>query len=355
VEEEQAPMANGYTPADNTEHPSTEKPEEITVLASEETKSNANNEGPETMSDGAPSTSVTTGPQLDLTSPLSTPVTERRNSQDSFTSAASEITPAEATASPDPEHGITREAVTPTTTVPGTLPPPTPTQAHVDPSNATSPAVPALHSDISKEASSPTKASVPPPLPRRAAARARPTSIVPPTFSATPTAQTTTESISEAKISYSDTLHVPNAEVTTKEPTTDALIASPELPKEVEISLESADSAVKSVIEEKIEVTEESTTSHATNGMEEADAERLSNPSPTDEKLSDIPSSPTGTLMANYVNGTDANAAPKVPSQTGEDVDGEVYVGDATWEERTWKELIKLKEDMFWARIGGLR
>ncbi|KAK2461239.1 hypothetical protein APHAL10511_006766 [Amanita phalloides] len=33
----------------------------------------------------------------------------------------------------------------------------------------------------------------------------------------------------------------------------------------------------------------------------------------------------------------------------------EVYVGDATWEERTWKELVRLREDMFWARIGGLR
>jgi hypothetical protein len=35
--------------------------------------------------------------------------------------------------------------------------------------------------------------------------------------------------------------------------------------------------------------------------------------------------------------------------------DGEVYIGDATWEERTWKEVVKLREDMFWARVGGLR
>jgi len=31
------------------------------------------------------------------------------------------------------------------------------------------------------------------------------------------------------------------------------------------------------------------------------------------------------------------------------------YVGDSTWEERTWKEIVKLREDMFWARIGGVR
>lgn len=35
--------------------------------------------------------------------------------------------------------------------------------------------------------------------------------------------------------------------------------------------------------------------------------------------------------------------------------EGEGFVSDATWEERTWKELVRLKEDMFWARIGGIR
>jgi len=31
------------------------------------------------------------------------------------------------------------------------------------------------------------------------------------------------------------------------------------------------------------------------------------------------------------------------------------YVGDSTWEEKTWKEIVRLREDMFWARIGGVR
>ncbi|KAH9478340.1 hypothetical protein JR316_0008794 [Psilocybe cubensis] len=31
------------------------------------------------------------------------------------------------------------------------------------------------------------------------------------------------------------------------------------------------------------------------------------------------------------------------------------YVGEATWEERTWKEIVRLREDMFWARVGGIR
>jgi hypothetical protein len=33
--------------------------------------------------------------------------------------------------------------------------------------------------------------------------------------------------------------------------------------------------------------------------------------------------------------------------------DGTPYVGDGTWEERTWKELTRLREDMFWARVGS--
>jgi hypothetical protein len=31
------------------------------------------------------------------------------------------------------------------------------------------------------------------------------------------------------------------------------------------------------------------------------------------------------------------------------------YVGNGSWEEKTWKELVRLREDMFWARLGGFR
>ncbi|KAG5638290.1 hypothetical protein H0H81_000815 [Sphagnurus paluster] len=37
------------------------------------------------------------------------------------------------------------------------------------------------------------------------------------------------------------------------------------------------------------------------------------------------------------------------------DDDKGLYIGDATWEERTWKEVVRLREEMFWARIGGSR
>jgi Rab guanine nucleotide exchange factor SEC2 len=46
----------------------------------------------------------------------------------------------------------------------------------------------------------------------------------------------------------------------------------------------------------------------------------------------------------------DADKEAKTREETGE-----VYIGDVTWEERTWKEVVRLREDMFWARVGGLR
>ena len=33
----------------------------------------------------------------------------------------------------------------------------------------------------------------------------------------------------------------------------------------------------------------------------------------------------------------------------------ENIISDSSWEERTWKEIVRLKEDMFWARVGGIR
>lgn len=35
--------------------------------------------------------------------------------------------------------------------------------------------------------------------------------------------------------------------------------------------------------------------------------------------------------------------------------DAQIFASDATWEERTWKEVARLREEMFWARVGSLR
>lgn len=53
-----------------------------------------------------------------------------------------------------------------------------------------------------------------------------------------------------------------------------------------------------------------------------------------------------------FVNGSDS---PINEDELEDETDRGMYIGDATWEERTWKDLVKIKEDLFWARVGGLR
>jgi hypothetical protein len=129
-----------------------------------------------------------------------------------------------------------------------------------------------------------------------------------------------------------------------------------ELPKEtVDASLESAQSIPENPSEGDKEVAEEPVISNTINEEDHAETKRESTPSLFDENIHEVPSSPTNTIVGNHINGTVTGATVAAPSQTDEGADGEVYVGDTTWEERTWKELVKLKEDMFWARIGALR
>lgn len=44
-----------------------------------------------------------------------------------------------------------------------------------------------------------------------------------------------------------------------------------------------------------------------------------------------------------------------VPAPASELDSGAQYVGETTWEERAWKEIVTLREEMFWARIGCVR
>lgn len=66
----------------------------------------------------------------------------------------------------------------------------------------------------------------------------------------------------------------------------------------------------------------------------------------------------------NHVNGVvavedgEGKEEEKVDSKVAletEETDKGQYVGDGSWEEKTWKELVRLREDMFWARVGGFR
>ena len=84
-------------------------------------------------------------------------------------------------------------------------------------------------------------------------------------------------------------------------------------------------------------------------------------PSPTlksNEENTIVESKPVGSNDLSQSRGVSEDHT-KDPGETAvskeEEKDKGMYVGDATWEERTWKELVRLKEDMFWARVGGLR
>lgn len=62
------------------------------------------------------------------------------------------------------------------------------------------------------------------------------------------------------------------------------------------------------------------------------------------------------------VNGADEKDPTEAESEQEENEKNEEkeknrpgYVGDGTWEEKTWKELVRLREDMFWARVGRVR
>jgi hypothetical protein len=150
----------------------------------------------------------------------------------------------------------------------------------------------------------------------------------------------------------SNTLAVPSQKLGTNGILTDSPIEaleSGELSKEAtEASPEPKVSIPERTSQESVA---DNVTRSNTDAKDQAETERLLTPSPSDEN----PSSPTSTITGNHINGTNKNPTAAPPSQTEEHTDSEVYIGDATWEERTWKELVKLKEDMFWARVGGLR
>ncbi|KAG7448750.1 uncharacterized protein BT62DRAFT_929843 [Guyanagaster necrorhizus] len=117
-----------------------------------------------------------------------------------------------------------------------------------------------------------------------------------------------------------------------------------------------------------VEVEESPPTTLISEGAEQA------RPSSSESIESDTPSSPTPSHVYGKVELEDRNVSAgyddeqerfETPVQSvsesddgkeePEDETKEVYIGDTTWEERTWKELIRIKEDMFWARVGGLR
>jgi Rab guanine nucleotide exchange factor SEC2 len=176
VEEDLTPIVNGHLPPDDAGHTTAEQSEKADESTPTESSSSTTDESKAEattqplLADKEPSNSNHKAPDSNLTSPLPSPTTDRRTSQDSFASAASEITPSEATPPPDSAHEIFQEVVIPppgSSKIQSSNPPPTPTQANTI-TESVSPSTPALHNDITKNVSSQTAPAVPPPLPRRA-------------------------------------------------------------------------------------------------------------------------------------------------------------------------------------------
>ncbi|QRV90781.1 cell surface glycoprotein 1 [Ceratobasidium sp. AG-Ba] len=85
------------------------------------------------------------------------------------------------------------------------------------------------------------------------------------------------------------------------------------------------------------------------------------NEPPTENASSPAP--PVTTMVTSATNDSLAKSEPAIiaaPSTmkessnlNGKNPDDGRFVGEETWEERAYKEIIKLREDMFWARIGS--
>lgn len=201
---------------------------------------------------------------------------------------------------------------------------------------------------------------VPPPLPRRAAARLRPVSVVVPV--AEPITVENTGVEQAAPVSDTPTQPIDATGVAAHTESTDAT-------KPPDSS--AVDAPVGSLTESTGAGAVEAHTALVTAAPEEApqadvDASvKLRNgvdPPTQPEDPDTIPPSPVAPSTNGVVDGVkgqslhlaDIRSSPE-PEANAEIEDPALYVGDGTWEERTWKELTRLREDMFWARVGGVR
>lgn len=182
---------------------------------------------------------------------------------------------------------------------------------------------------------------VPPPLPRRAAARARPSSIGlnPPITASSDEpapereAGETTDNKVEEKVDEA----------------AQELKPEENSPSEAHENVEDA----KEELETK-EIVEEET--HADPDGEMKDEEHAPpayDEVPASEHVEEKTQSPVQAAQA--LEDEKSSSDPVETSDKVGEMDTRMYVGIATWEERTWRELMKLREDMFWARVGGVR
>lgn len=82
-------------------------------------------------------------------------------------------------------------------------------------------------------------------------------------------------------------------------------------------------------------------------------------PTTTSEAMAAVTDHSPVTENSASVHATENNGGSSVDTEKHNkhcpSINTEGFAGDGTWEERTWKEVIRLREEMFWARVGCVR
>ncbi|KAJ6557912.1 hypothetical protein B0H19DRAFT_1070509 [Mycena capillaripes] len=186
-------------------------------------------------------------------------------------------------------------------------------------------------------------AGAPPPIPRRAAAR-RPVPPPPPPETHAPAA----ENPAPADPVVSEATVVPEESKAEKTVDAEVAVAKAEETKvdgDVPAAAETNAAVADTATAEK--APEPETKAEEVKVEGEAEVPRVDSPVPAELTKRDVEKEKDPFL--------DEESEEKGEDKKDEEDDHEAYVGDVTWEERTWKELVRLREDMYWARIGGVR
>ncbi|KAI0676389.1 hypothetical protein C8Q78DRAFT_960715 [Trametes maxima] len=357
------PKRNRERNANGTSRPSTPSLEQKPAAVETPSAPPPSTEAPELPARRSESEQSKEEPTPVLQATLVVPPTSvsRTESQDSFTTPTEELAPA-FTASPaattvplPPSQAPTPE---PQEQAPLTEPPAPESHESATPTEATPASATAAPAAVQDDKPpSRTASPVPPPLPRRAAARARPSSIVP----AAATAETPAPEHVQPTEQNADDV-APN-DASAPAPASEPAPAPSEAAAHVE---ESAP-----IMEEPESVVA------AESGETPADGPTpASEPSAEDEQKTgeeEVAVVADEKHEEPVVNGDTPAVAPAVDAHTDAAVDAHTdaavdahtdgdaekedqgqYVGDATWEERTYKKLVRLREEMFWARIGAV-
>ncbi|EIW78614.1 hypothetical protein CONPUDRAFT_167588 [Coniophora puteana RWD-64-598 SS2] len=151
-----------------------------------------------------------------------------------------------------------------------------------------------------------------------------------------------------------------------------ALVAAPE-PEATPVA---GEKEVEAVVEESEDTevgeleADEVAQAHEDKGADKIDVDRAVEPAAEDVEMPATPSEAESELtfapVPGATSGNVAEVAVKPEDESKPEVKTEVeaekevppdsgFTTDATWEERTWREVVRLREEMFWARVGGVR